>query len=396
MYLLGYSLDNLSLMALTLAVGLRGGRRHRGAGEHRPAHREGRAGAGRRRINGSREITFTVISMTLSLVAVFIPVLFLGGLIGRLFQDFAVTIGVAILVSGFVSLTLTPMLCSRWLKPHEPERAARPLLPAIERVWEASLAWYERTLALGHGPPAAGDGVQRADPGGHHRPRPHRAQGLHPERGPEPALRRPRRPPRAPATTPWCKHQRAAAAIVQEDPNVDGFMSSVGGGGRTSTINQGRLIMHLKDRDRAGHERRRGGPIAHRRSWRPCPGCGCSSRIRRSINIGGRSSKSEYQFTLHELRHRRAVPGCGRPGAAAPRGTRAHRRDQRSADQEPRGPGCDRPRPGGRARDRRESDRERALQRVRRPPGQHHLHAQRPVLGGHGAAAAVPARPLGA
>ena len=70
-------------------------------------------------MNGSREISFTVISMTLSLVAVFIPVLLLGGLIGRLFQEFAVTIAVAILVSGFVSLTLTPMLCSRWLRPEE-------------------------------------------------------------------------------------------------------------------------------------------------------------------------------------------------------------------------------------------------------------------------------------
>ncbi len=112
-------------------------------------------------INGSREITFTVISMTLSLVAVFIPVLFLGGLIGRLFQEFAVTIGVAILVSGFVSLTLTPMLCSRWLKPHVAEERHGRLYQIIERAWERSLAWYERTPPLGHGPPPAGDGVQR-------------------------------------------------------------------------------------------------------------------------------------------------------------------------------------------------------------------------------------------
>ncbi len=202
MYLLGYSLDNLSLMALTLAVGfvvddaivvLENIVRHIEKGES----------VLQAAINGSREITFTVISMTLSLVAVFIPVLFLGGLIGRLFQDFAVTIGVAILVSGFVSLTLTPMLCSRWLKPHEPEERHGRFYQTIERAWEKSLAWYERTLCLGHGPPAAGAGVQRADSGGHHRPVPDRAQGLHPKRGPEPALRRPPRPPRAPATTPW-------------------------------------------------------------------------------------------------------------------------------------------------------------------------------------------------
>ena len=120
MYLMGYSLDNLSLMALTLAVGfvvddaivvLENIVRHIERGE--PVMEAA--------IKGSREITFTVVSMTLSLVAVFIPVLFLGGLIGRLFEEFAVTIGVAILVSGFVSLTLTPMLCSRWLKPHDRE-----------------------------------------------------------------------------------------------------------------------------------------------------------------------------------------------------------------------------------------------------------------------------------
>ena len=118
MYLLGYSLDNLSLMALTLAVGfvvddaivvL----------ENIVRHIEGGEPVMQAAIRGSREISFTVLSMTLSLVAVFIPVLFLGGLIGRLFQEFAVTIGVAILVSGVISLTPTPMLCSRWLRPHE-------------------------------------------------------------------------------------------------------------------------------------------------------------------------------------------------------------------------------------------------------------------------------------
>ncbi len=116
MYLLGYSLDNLSLMALTLSVGfvvddaivmLENIVRHMEMGE--PVMTAA--------LNGSREIGFTILSMTISLVAVFIPVLFLGGLIGRLFHEFAVTIGVAILVSGFVSLTLTPMLCSRFLRP---------------------------------------------------------------------------------------------------------------------------------------------------------------------------------------------------------------------------------------------------------------------------------------
>ena len=147
MYLLGYSLDNLSLMALTLAVGfvvddaivvLENIVRHMEQGES--VHATPRS-------NGSREISFTVLSMTLSLVAVFIPVLFLGGLIGRLFQEFAVTIAVAILVSGFVSLTLTPMLCSRWLTPGEraaPRTAGSTRSPS--GPGSASLAWYERSL----------------------------------------------------------------------------------------------------------------------------------------------------------------------------------------------------------------------------------------------------------
>src|SRR6185312_2026948 len=116
MYELGYSLDNLSLMALTLSVGflvddaivmLENIVRHMEMGKT-PM---------RAAFDGSKEIAFTIVSMTISLAAVFIPVLFMGGIIGRLLHEFSVTIGVAILVSGFVSVSLTPMLCSRFLKP---------------------------------------------------------------------------------------------------------------------------------------------------------------------------------------------------------------------------------------------------------------------------------------
>ena len=115
MYLLEFSLDNLSLMALILSVGfvvddaivmLENIVRHMEHGE-RPLEAA---------LNGSREIGFTILSMTLSLAAVFIPVLFMGGILGRLFREFAVTICAAILISGFVSITLTPMLCSRFLR----------------------------------------------------------------------------------------------------------------------------------------------------------------------------------------------------------------------------------------------------------------------------------------
>src|SRR5580765_6332921 len=102
-------------------------------------------------LKGSREIGFTIISMTLSLAAVFLPVLFMSGILGRLLHEFAVTIMVAVLVSGFVSLTLTPMLCSRFVKP--PSHTTHgPVYATVQRFFDALLAAYDRTLkrALWH------------------------------------------------------------------------------------------------------------------------------------------------------------------------------------------------------------------------------------------------------
>ncbi len=144
MSLLHFSLDNLSLMALTLSVGfvvddaivmL----------ENIVRRMEGGEDALTAALKGGREIGFTILSMTISLVAVFIPVLFMGGLLGRLFKEFAVTISVAILVSGFVSLTLTPMLCSRFLKASHVSNEGR-FFRVTERIFKAWLDLYERTL----------------------------------------------------------------------------------------------------------------------------------------------------------------------------------------------------------------------------------------------------------
>jgi hydrophobic/amphiphilic exporter-1 (mainly G- bacteria), HAE1 family len=294
MYLLGYSLDNLSLMALTLAVGfvvddaivvLENIVRHIEKGE--PVMQAA--------LHGSREISFTVVSMTLSLVAVFIPVLFLGGLIGRLFQEFAVTIAVAILVSGFVSLTLTPMLCSRWLKPQGEERHGR-FYQGIERVWDASLGWYERTLAwvmdrrglamafsalILIGTVLLGRWVPK---------------GFIPSEDQQ-QLSATTETAEGTSYDAMVAHQRAAAAIVQEDPNVDGFMSAVGAGGRISSVNQGRLIIHLKPRD----QRELSADEVARsltRKLAAVPGMRVFISNPPVINIGGRSSKSDYQFTL--------------------------------------------------------------------------------------------------
>ena len=295
MYLLGYSLDNMSLMALTLAVGfvvddaivvLENIVRHIERGEPVLAAA----------IKGSREITFTVISMTISLVAVFIPVLFLGGLIGRLFEEFAVTIGVAILVSGFVSLTLTPMLCSRWLKPHtESERHGRIYL-AVERAWITSLRWYERSLGwvMRHRRTAMAfsalilvgtivlfrvvpKGFIPSEDTGQLYATTETAEGT--------------------SYDAMVQHQRAAAAIVQEDPNIDGFMSAVGGGGRISTVNQGRFILHLKDRVERGMS---ADQVAQSLSSKlaAVPGMRVFIQNPPVLDIGGRTSKSQYQFTL--------------------------------------------------------------------------------------------------
>ena len=294
MYLLGYSLDNLSLMALTLAVGfvvddaivvLENIVRHIERGES----------VMEAALKGSREISFTVISMTLSLVAVFIPVLLLGGLIGRLFQEFAVTIAVAILVSGFVSLTLTPMLCSRWLKPGSESGPHGRLYQVIERMWEGSLAAYERSLVwvmdrrglamafsaliligtvlLGRAVPK---GFIPSEDQGQLFGTTETAEGT--------------------SFDNMVEHQRAAAAIVQDDPNVEGFMSAVGGGGGRTT-NQGRLLIHLKPRG----DRPLGADDVARsltQKLAVVPGLRVFLNNPPVINIGGRSSKSQYQFTL--------------------------------------------------------------------------------------------------
>jgi HAE1 family hydrophobic/amphiphilic exporter-1 len=146
MYLLGFSVNNITLMALTLSVGfvvddaivmLENIMRHVEKGE--PVFQAA--------LTGSREIGFTILSMTLSLVAVFIPVLFMGGILGRILHEFAVTISMAILISGFVSLTLTPMLCSRFIRPQATARHGRLYL-LTERFFEGMLHTYERTLKL--------------------------------------------------------------------------------------------------------------------------------------------------------------------------------------------------------------------------------------------------------
>ncbi|MBK7351327.1 MAG: efflux RND transporter permease subunit [Gemmatimonadetes bacterium] len=294
MYVLGYSLDNLSLMALTLSVGfvvddaivmLENIVRHMEMGK--PARQAA--------FDGAREIGFTILSMTISLVAVFIPLVFMGGLVGRLFREFAVTIAVAILVSGFVSLTLTPMLGSRFLKPGRHGGGGAPD-SATERVFAATLRLYLRTLdwvmARRRMALAASFAVLVATiwlaviiPKGF-LPSEDTAQ-----------LRGTTEAAEGTSFEAMLRLQRQAAAIVGADSNVANFMSAVGSGGRSSNINQGRFFIHLKPR----RERRQtADEVARSLSGRmsAVPGMKVYFQNPPAISIGGRSTKSLYQYTI--------------------------------------------------------------------------------------------------
>jgi hydrophobic/amphiphilic exporter-1 (mainly G- bacteria), HAE1 family len=294
MYLLDYSLDNLSLMALTLAVCfvvddaivvLENIVRHMEEGET-PLHAS---------INGAKEIGFTIVSMTISLVAAFIPVLFMSGMLGRILREFAVTICVAILVSGFISLSLTPMLCSRYLRPQSHEKHGwlyRVLgrgLDLMTRGYEITLGWVMRhhvTTMIGSVLILAGTvymfglvpkGFIPSEDTGQLLINTEAAQGVSYEQ--------------------MVQYQGQLSAIVAKDPNVESFFSSVGVGGVGLTGNTGRIFMKLKPRS----ER----PLSADeliRDLRPklsrVPGIRVSLQNPPVIRVGGRLSRSLYQFTL--------------------------------------------------------------------------------------------------
>jgi hydrophobic/amphiphilic exporter-1 (mainly G- bacteria), HAE1 family len=294
MHQLGFSLNNLSLLALTLSVGfvvddaivmLENIVRHVEAGE--PPFEAA--------IKGAREVGFTIVSMTLSLVAVFIPVMFMGGIVGRLLHEFAVTISAAILVSGFVSLTLTPMLCSRYVR-HTPKEAHGRIYLAFESFFAALLAGYDKTLSwcLRHRRTVLvsffitviatialymkipKEFLPSGDSG---------RIVVNTEAGLDTSF------------AAMVKNQRQIAAIVAEDPNVQGFMSTVGAGGSRPTANTGSLFITLKP----WHEREMSADdIVH--SLRPklsnIPGIKAYPQNLPAIRIGGRLTAAQYQYTL--------------------------------------------------------------------------------------------------
>jgi hydrophobe/amphiphile efflux-1 (HAE1) family protein len=294
MYALGYSLDNLSLMALTIAVGfvvddaivmLENIFRYIEDGM-RPMEAA---------LRGAGEIGFTIVSISLSLVAVFIPLLLMGGIIGRLFREFAVTLSMAVLVSGVVSLTLTPMMCSRFLR-HETRHGM--FYNAMERVFDAMVGFYARTLDIalryrfimllsflatvaftvylyivipkGFFPQQdTGLIIGMADG----------AQDV--------------------SFDEMYRRQEAINDVVRRDPSVDSFVSFVGGGAGGQTVSTSRTYISLKP---WGQRRLTAQQVIEglRPKLAEVPGVRLYLQAAQDIRVGGRLSRTMYEYTLQD------------------------------------------------------------------------------------------------
>ncbi|HEY1497413.1 MAG TPA: efflux RND transporter permease subunit [Candidatus Solibacter sp.] len=295
MSLAGYTLDNLSLMALTLSVGfvvddaiviLENIVRHIEMGKPRM----------QAAFEGAREIGFTILSMTLSLAAVFIPVLFMSGITGRLFHEFAVTISVAILISGFVSLSLTPMLCSRFLKPpgaHQNafQRTSEHVFDAMRDLYGWSLRGVLRhhvlTMLMAAATLAGTVYLYRLVPRGFI---PNQDTGQ---------ISGSTEAPQDVSFDAMVTRQQQVAAVLAEDPDIDAFSSSAGGGGGGGVGggNAGRVFARLKPR-----EVRIATPEQIIDRLRPrlnaIPGIRTYLQNPPLVRIGGQVSRSLYQYTL--------------------------------------------------------------------------------------------------
>jgi HAE1 family hydrophobic/amphiphilic exporter-1 len=297
MYALGYSLDNLSLLALTLVVGfvvddaivmLENIMRHveQGMDPYEAS------------LKGSAEIGFTIFSMTISLVAVFLPVMFMGGIVGRLFHEFAVTISTAILISGFVSITLTPMLCSRFVKHAGQDKKAHVVLwfdrgfSHVREGYSRSLVWsvnHPRVVLVGFFVSLLATALLFVVVDKDFIPAGDTGQLIVNVEGPDDI-----------SITAMKARQQELAAIVAKDPNVDNFMSSVGSGGSRTTTNNGSIFMTLKP---AGQRALDPDQIIQelRAKFAKVPGIRAYIQNPPAIQVGGRQSKAEYQYTLQSV-----------------------------------------------------------------------------------------------
>jgi HAE1 family hydrophobic/amphiphilic exporter-1 len=294
MSLMRFSVDNLSLMALTLAVGfvvddaivmL----------ENIVRHLEMGKGVLQATLDGSKEISFTILSMTISLAAVFIPVLFMGGIVGRLFREFSLVITVAILLSGFVSLSLTPMLCSIFLKPKEEVRHGK-IFMASEAVFSWMLKLYQKTLSQALRfhvvtfmisiAVLAGTVVLFAKV----------PKGFLPSQDTGQIVGFTEASQNI-SFESMVRHQTALHAVLEAEPAIESYMSSVGAGGPNLAGNSGRFFIRLKPR-----EERKESADELIQKLRPklsaVPGIQAFLMNPPVINVGGRTTKGLYQYTL--------------------------------------------------------------------------------------------------
>ncbi len=296
MYLLGYSLDNLSLMGLTIAVGfvvddaivmLENIYRHieEGMAPFEAA------------IKGAAEIGFTIISISVSLIAVFIPILLMGGIVGRLLREFAMTVTITILVSVVVSLTLTPMMCSRFLKNEHGVKHGRAYM-AAEAFFDGMLALYDRGLkwVLRHqtitllgllATVIATGAIYVAIPKGFFPQQDTGFIGGFAEAAQDISF------------AAMSEKQQQLMAIVAKDPAVSSVSVSVGATGGSQTVNTGRMWINLKPQD----ERDASATQVINR-LRPqtaqVPGIQLYLQAAQDINVGGRASRTQYQYTLQD------------------------------------------------------------------------------------------------
>jgi len=295
MYAFGFSINNMTLLAMTLSVGfvvddaivmL----------ENIVRHIEGGMRPFEAALKGAREIGFTILSITFSLIAVFIPVLLMGGIVGRVFREFAVTISVAIVVSGFVSLTLTPMLCARVLHTHHEGEKQNILLRAFEAFFRAMLAAYEWTLdkvlaykfvtlLLTFATLAGTVWLYVIIPKGFF---PIEDTGfiLAVTEGPTDV-----------SFLGMAERQKEIAEILRKDPAVDYLNSTVGAGGPNPTNNYGRIFIALKPKS-VRKEHSTAIIQRMRRAVAGIPGINVFYQNVQNINLTGRITKSEYQYTI--------------------------------------------------------------------------------------------------
>ncbi len=293
-YCLGFSLNNLSLMALTLCVGfvvddaivvLENIVRHKEMGENQLEAA----------LNGSREVEFTIVSMTTSLACVFIPILFMGGVVGRLFNEFAVTITVAIIISGFVALTLTPMLSSRFLSNRQ-ERKQTLIVKFSDGTFNLALHTYSHFLhmAIRHKRIVMlifvlmviatvrlfmiiPKGFMPSEDTGSIFGTTEAAQGI--------------------SFDSMVAHQKEIAKLISQDPAVEGFISAVGAGGPNEAANSGRVFITLKP---LSERKLSADKIIERLrpKFSKVPGIRLFLQVSPSIRIGGKLTKGLYQYTL--------------------------------------------------------------------------------------------------